>query len=157
MEKTSTPYVEKTRAFNLIIIDEAGAMVSIPSNRVTAKRIDRLSPDEVFVFGSNIHGLHDGGAARAAVHRFGAEYGISEGWCGQSYAIPTTGCRPQVTIQAIRRFIDMAKRHPHTRFLVTPIGCGHGDWDARLMARLFEEARIVPNISLPEVFWRYIV
>lgn len=46
-------------------------------------------PGEVFVFGSNQAGYHGGGGARAAATQYGAEFGVSEGLTGQSYAIPT--------------------------------------------------------------------
>ncbi len=52
-------------------------------------RIEELAPDEVFVFGSNAHGAHGGGAARFAHERFGAVWGQAEGLQGQSYAIDT--------------------------------------------------------------------
>ena len=37
--------------------------------------IAELEKDEVFVFGSNGHGAHLGGAAATAVHKFGAKMG----------------------------------------------------------------------------------
>ena len=56
-------------------------------NRVTPERISRLESNEVFVFGSNARGLHYGGAARAAVEKFGAIMGQGHGLQGKSYAI----------------------------------------------------------------------
>ena len=38
----------------------------------TSERISELKENEVFVFGSNLAGLHGGGAARLAYNRFGA-------------------------------------------------------------------------------------
>ena len=58
----------------------------VPARRVTPGKISRLKPYEVFVFGSNIAGRHNGGAARTARHHFGAMYGVGEGPQGQSYA-----------------------------------------------------------------------
>lgn len=55
----------------------------------TPENINSLKPNEVFVFGSNLAGHHDGGAARAAVKKFGAIMGQGVGLQGQSYAIPT--------------------------------------------------------------------
>ena len=52
--------------------------------------IKNLSLCEVFVFGSNLDGLHSGGAARTAMDNFGAEWGNGVGPQGQCYAIPTT-------------------------------------------------------------------
>jgi len=41
----------------------------------TPDRITQLQPDEVFVFGSNLAGMHGGGAARIAYDAFGAIWG----------------------------------------------------------------------------------
>ena len=55
----------------------------------TPERISALKPNEIFVFGSNLAGMHGGGAARIAYDRFGAIWGQGVGLQGQSYAIPT--------------------------------------------------------------------
>ncbi len=55
----------------------------------TPENITSLDEDEVFVFGSNLAGMHAGGAARVAYERFGAVMGQGVGMQGQSYAIPT--------------------------------------------------------------------
>ena len=41
----------------------------------TPEAISELKSDEVFVFGSNLRGMHVGGAARVAFDRFGAVWG----------------------------------------------------------------------------------
>ena len=41
----------------------------------TPENINSLKSNEVFVFGSNLAGHHGGGAARAAVNKFGAIMG----------------------------------------------------------------------------------
>ena len=41
--------------------------------RVTPEWIHDLAPNEVFVFGSNLGGMHGGGAARIAYRCFGAK------------------------------------------------------------------------------------
>lgn len=126
-----------------------------PSNRITPERIDRLAPNEIFVFGSNREGHHNGGAARAALNRFGAQYGKGIGIQGQSYAIPTTGL-PQIMASAIQEFIEYARQHPETRFLVTPIGCGNAGYEPHLIAPMFRNAVDVENICLPKSFWNYL-
>lgn len=131
--------------------------VNFPTERITSDRIDRLANNEVFVFGSNIAGKHNGGAAKAAMVRFGAQYGVAEGLQGQSYAIPTVGCQYRETALAIQRFICFAKANPNLKFLVTPIGCGNGGWQPNDMARLFVDAMGVDNICLPRVFWQNLV
>ena len=55
----------------------------------TLEFITELKPNEVFVFGSNLQGMHAGGAARIAHERFGAVWGQGVGLQGQSYAIPS--------------------------------------------------------------------
>ena len=41
----------------------------------TPEMIQELRPDEVFVFGSNLEGMHGGGAAYVAWRKFGAVIG----------------------------------------------------------------------------------
>ena len=45
----------------------------------TPNFITTLAPNEVFVFGSNLQGMHGGGAARVAYNKFGAEWGVGVG------------------------------------------------------------------------------
>lgn len=130
---------------------------NFPTERITADRIDYLSSNEVFVFGSNIAGKHNGGAAKAAMNRFGAQYGVGEGIQGQSYAIPTVGCHYIETENAIQSFISFAKANPNLKFLVTPIGCGNGGCQPKDMAMLFADAIGVDNICLPRIFWQHLV
>ena len=59
------------------------------NRRFTPENITHLEDNEVFVFGSNLVGMHSGGAARLAYKSFGAEWGQGLGLQGQSYAIPT--------------------------------------------------------------------
>ena len=55
----------------------------------TPEQITELKADEVFVFGSNLEGMHGGGAAYYAFKHFGTMRGCGVGLRGQSYAIPT--------------------------------------------------------------------
>ena len=43
--------------------------------RTTPERITELQPNEMFVFGSNLAGMHGGGAAYVAYRKFGAIMG----------------------------------------------------------------------------------
>ena len=45
-------------------------MVNTFSHRFTPDNIRNLKDNEIFVFGSNLRGMHGGGAARIAVERF---------------------------------------------------------------------------------------
>lgn len=47
------------------------------------------SENMIFVFGSNLAGIHGLGAAREAYHFWGAEMGCGRGIRGNSYALPT--------------------------------------------------------------------
>ena len=91
--------------------------------RITPALITELKENEIFVFGSNIHGMHGGGAARIAYQKFGAEMGNGEGLQGQSYALPTMEGLEN-TKKAVDNFIACAKAHKELIFLVTPVGCG---------------------------------
>lgn len=51
--------------------------------------IEELRSNEVFVFGSNPEGRHGLGAAKLAVSKYGAKYGVGRGHQGQTYALPT--------------------------------------------------------------------
>lgn len=51
--------------------------------------ISSLQPNEVFVFGSNPEGRHGAGAAKVALQKFGAKYGVGRGLQGSSYALIT--------------------------------------------------------------------
>ena len=56
--------------------------------RISAKYIDKLASNEIFVFGSNTQGAHGGGAARTAMN-WVAIYGQAFGLQGKTFAIPT--------------------------------------------------------------------
>ena len=117
--------------------------------RYTPDFITELEPNEIFVFGSNLDGLHAGGAARLAVQKFGAVWGQGVGLQGQSYAIPTMQGGVETIKPYVDQFIDFAKVHPELTFLVTRIGCGIAGFQDKVIAPLFADAITVPNIILP--------
>ena len=131
-------------------------MEDIKKGRITPRRIDTLKENEIFVFGSNLAGMHGGGAARAARLRFGAVMGQGVGLQGQSYAIPTMQGGVETIRPYVDEFIAFAKINPDKQFLVTPIGCGIAGFEPEDIAPLFEDAKEVKNISLPECFWEVI-
>ncbi len=118
--------------------------------RTTPEFITELQPGEIFVFGSNLQGMHGGGAARIAHRNFGAIMGQGVGLQGQCYAIPTM----QGDVETIRPYVDefiaFAKAHQELTFLVTRIGCGIAGFTDEEIAPLFAEAHNVGNIVLPE-------
>ena len=129
---------------------------NMDARRVTPPFISTLKSDEIFVFGSNLHGIHAGGAARMAVQRFGAEMGNGVGIQGRSYAIPTMQGGVETIEPYVDDFIKFAKEHSGMKFLVTPIGCGIAGFEPEDIAPLFIEAKEIKNIYLPEEFRDYI-
>ena len=107
------------------------------SHRITPDFISHLKDNEIFVFGSNLHGMHGGGAARVAFLHFGAIYGQGVGLQGQSYAIPTMQGGTETIRPYVDEFILFAKNHPELTFLVTRIGCGIAGFVAKDIAPLF--------------------
>ena len=120
--------------------------------RISPRWIDSLEENEIFVFGSNLQGMHGGGAARVAHEKFGAIWGEGIGLQGQSYAIPTMHGGVDVIAPYVNDFIAFAKEHPELKFLVTEIGCGIAGFRISEMAPLFKEALDITNIYLPQRF-----
>ncbi len=116
----------------------------------TPRSITHLEEGEIFVFGSNLAGMHGGGAARAALNRFGAKMGQGVGLQGQSYAIPTMQGGVETIKPYVDEFLQFARQHPELTFLVTRIGCGIAGFDDSEIAPLFEEAHPMPNVLLPK-------
>lgn len=102
-------------------------------------KIDKLEPNEVFVFGSNPEGIHGAGGAKAAV-AFGAKFGNGRGLMGKSYGLVTKNLHAGFTEKStgityhkdgycsvsqdqIRENIDelyeCAKQNPNKKFLIT--------------------------------------
>ena len=120
--------------------------------KYTPEFITELADDEVFVFGSNLAGMHGGGAAATAYRCFGAVWGQGVGLQGKSYAIPTMQGGVKTVKPYVDEFIDFAKCHPELRFLVTKIGCGIAGFREAEIAPLFAEAIEARNIILPREF-----
>lgn len=121
--------------------------------RIASSHITTLQPNEIFVFGSNLSGMHGGGAARLAYQKFGAIWGQGVGLQGQSYGIPTMQGGVDTIKPYVDEFIKFAKTHPQLKFLVIEIGCGIAGFSVEEIAPLFEQAIEVENIYLPERFW----
>lgn len=124
----------------------------IPRPDYTPERITELKADEVFVFGSNLAGMHGGGAAYVAFQKFGAVMGCGVGLRGQSYAIPTMQGGVETIKPYVDEFISFAKSRPDLFFYVTRIGCGIAGFRDKDIAPLFKEAAGVDNICLPKSF-----
>ena len=118
----------------------------------TPENITSLDEDEVFVFGSNLAGMHAGGAARVAYERFGAVMGQGVGMQGQSYAIPTMQGGVETIKPYVEDFIRLAREWDQTTFYVTRIGCGIAGFRDDEIAPLFAEAVDLYNVRLPRSF-----
>ena len=120
------------------------------NERITPYNITELKENEIFVFGSNSCGVHNGNAASTAM-KFGAIMGQAAGAQRQTYAIPSRD------MENFKKYIDdflvYAKQHPEYTFLVTEIGCGISGHSPSEIAPLFKEALKMDNIHLPLVFW----
>ena len=118
----------------------------------TPENITVLAADEIFVFGSNLGGNHDGGAARVALQKFGAIYGQGVGLQGQSYGIPTMQGGVETIAPYVDQFIEFTEAHPEYFFYVTRVGCGIAGFTDREIAPLFKKALNLKNVCLPETF-----
>lgn len=118
----------------------------------TPEFITKLQPNEIFVFGSNIHGFHGGGAARIANMKFGAEWGVGEGLTGQCYALPTMEGGVDYIANKVQNFLACAKAHPELKFYVTKIACGIAGFSIEEIGQLFIEAICMDNVILPQEF-----
>lgn len=125
---------------------------------VTPENITELQGNEVFVFGSNLAGVHGAGAARRAL-LFGAKMGCGRGIQGRCYAIPTKDENIEtLPLHKISEYVDsfysLCYQPPiDMYFLVTKIGCGLAGYNPEDTAPLFG-ARFLElgNVSLPQEF-----
>lgn len=109
----------------------------------------------VFVFGSNLLGIHGAGAALHAKKHFGAIQGQGIGRQGNSYAIPTKKTpRERLHLNTIKesvtKFLHYAQEHYWESFNVTAIGCGLAGYTPEQIAPMFKDAP--ENVNLPQEF-----
>lgn len=112
----------------------------------------------VFVFGSNLKGVHGAGAARYAYKFHGAVWGYGDGRSGNSYALATKlgpwGTMSLMQVAAsIDKFMVYAALHPDTNFKITQVGCGLGRFHKEQIAPLFAVHDIGPNLYF-DTAWR---
>ena len=112
--------------------------------RVIRLHKDGIQPyeDEVFVFGSNLAGIHGAGAAKQAI-KYGAKYGQGIGLSGRTYAIPTKDDNiqtlPLSEIEVhVENFVKFSTDNPETTFFLTRIGCGLAGYKDSDIAPMFE-------------------
>ena len=131
-------------------LKEGETSTPMSQKRTTPEFITELQPEEIFVFGSNLRGIHGGGAARVAFQKFGAIWGEGVGLHGQSYGIPTMQGGVETIRPYVDEFLEYAKAHPNLTFLVTRIGCGIAGFTDGEISPLFEKAHQIENVVLPE-------
>ena len=117
--------------------------------------IKNLPEDTIFVFGSNLAGTHQGGAAKTAHLHFGAMKGVGRGWSGQSFAIPTMNEHlQQMPLSQIQHYIDdfkiYTKNHPKMKYFITSVGCGVAGYKVEEIAPMFKG--ISRNVIFPVSF-----
>ena len=115
---------------------------------------------EIFVFGSNLSGIHGAGAARVAAERFYAERGVGFGFTGNSYAIPTKDylieTMPLEQIKPfIQQFVHLTQNQRDKKFFVTRIGCGLAGYTDAEIAPLFRGCSPL-NTSMPFPWGEYL-
>lgn len=98
--------------------------------------------DQVFVFGSNLAGIHGAGAARAAMDQYGAIIGQGIGLVGRSYALPTKDQRIEtLPIDVVERYVAEFKQfaiaNPDKKFFITRVGCGLAGFTDSQIAPMF--------------------
>lgn len=114
----------------------------------------------IFVFGSNLKGIHGAGAARYALDFCRAKWGQGEGLQGESYAIPTCSepglPLPLEAIQKhVEKFLEAASYYPtNLQYQVTRIGCGLAGYEDHQIAPMFCAAP--DNVWLPAAWFRWL-
>ncbi len=117
------------------------------------------SSDEIFVFGSNLSGIHGAGAAKQAMNVYGAKFGEAIGITGRCYAIPTKGLNISfMTLEEIKPyiedFVNFTYYYPKLKFFVTRVGCGLAGFKDEEFAILFKSCN--NNCNMPEQWKVYL-
>lgn len=115
-------------------------------------------PDEIFVFGSNLSGIHGAGAAKQAI-TYGAQYGVGVGFMGNTYAIPTKDFKvdtlPLTNIAFfVKLFTQASLNTPNMQYFVTAVGTGLAGYSHEQIAPLFADCG--DNCSFPHVWEKYL-
>lgn len=110
-----------------------------------------LPKDIIFVFGSNLKGIHGAGAALEARRKYGAILGQGSGLQGNSYAIPTKdenlkSLPLRDIIPYIDEFVEYTKKSDQC-FYLTPVGTGLANFSHSDIAPFFKgvERCLIPE------------
>jgi len=113
--------------------------------------------NRVFVFGSNLAGRHGRGSAKEAFEKHGAKYGVGNGLCGHSYAIPTKDESLRVLSLEhieiyVKEFLEFAASNRDIKFDVVKIGCGLSGYSESEISPMFQGSS--DNVCLPKGWTR---
>lgn len=101
---------------------------------------------QIFVFGSNLKGIHGAGSALFALKYHKAQFGNGSGPQGDSYALATCATpggqdfRLEDVKREVNKFIEHAKEFHWKDFKVTQIGCLRAGFTKEEIAPLFLDA-----------------
>lgn len=118
-----------------------------------------MGSSDVFIFGSNTEGKHDGGSAKAAVDHYDAIYGQAEGLQGRSYAIVTVDLnigQRSISLEQIgnqiEALLEFACNRPDLTFWMTKIGSLRAGYTIAEIGQLFANKVIPRNVVMPREF-----
>lgn len=117
-------------------------------------------PNTVFVFGSNLKGIHGAGAAKFAKKIYSAEQGVGFGFTGRGlgayknscFAFPTKS-EPNTSLsldeiqEYAYEFLSIAEENPDIYFQLTRVGCGLAGFKDEDIFPLFQDRP--DNVILP--------
>lgn len=119
------------------------------------------NPSALFVFGSNLAGIHGAGAAQHAEQYYGAKRGIGYGLQGRSFAIPTKDeYIKTLPLERIQYFIDSFVLEANYTmlsytYILTRIGCGlAGYTDEEILGLFWKSQFFVSNNIIFPVKWQ---
>lgn len=129
--------------------------------KISPTVIVTLPENGIFVFGSNLLGIHGAGAALKAKQAFRAQQGVGRGPTGDCYAIATKK-NPRISLLRgdievnVYHFLTYVREHPELDFYLTPVGTGLAGHSMATIANMFYDVAInpedYPNLLIPRSF-----
>lgn len=138
-----------------IVYEKMNNNYFISEERIAPDVIHQLAEDEIFVFASDIQGLHKGKTSLMALEHFGAIKGQAEGIQGQSYAIPIIGNSNDKLKTAIERFNEYVVIHPEKKFILSGTRCEATGYIVEQEAKQFRQAYSFGNVYIPREYLKY--
>lgn len=104
-----------------------------------------LDTNQIFVFGSNLAGIHGAGAARFAFDNLGACWSCGMGFTGNCYAIATKDLKIEtldlrLIQEQVMLFKKLAFENSQFEYIITKIGCGLAGYTDAEIAPMFKLA-----------------